>query len=140
MWTIGSSTSQLSNTLFFRVKGSDDGDDPCGATKSSTTTTFSPVFVKVLCNNTPQEALIDTGSTITIIHEHLLNKIPHKNFLQKTKNYLSANCSTLNIIGETLLEININGIKTKVIADVTTNLVTDLILGSDWIQSNNVIF
>ena len=36
------------------------------------------------------------------------------------------------------MEININGIKTEVTADVTTNLVTNLILGSDWIQQNNV--
>ncbi|CAF4472894.1 unnamed protein product [Rotaria socialis] len=48
------------------------------------------------------------------------------------------NCSTLNVIGETTLEINISGLKTEVIADVATNLVTDLILGSDWIQRNNV--
>ncbi len=128
----------MSSTTFFRVRGSDDGDDPCGVQKSSTATTFNPIFVKILCNNTPQEALIDTGSSITIIHKCLLNKIPHKNFKQKTKNHLSANCSTLNIIGEILLEINLNGLKTKVMADVTTNLVTNLILGSDWIQQNNV--
>ena len=29
-------------------------------------------------------------------------------------------------------------LKTYVIADVATNLVTNLILGNDWIQSNNV--
>ncbi|CAF4328959.1 unnamed protein product, partial [Rotaria magnacalcarata] len=49
-----------------------------------------------------------------------------------------SNCSTLNVIGETTLEINISGLKTEVIADVVANLVTDLILGSDWIQRNNV--
>ena len=132
----------MSSATFFRLRGSDDGDDPCGVQKSSTrlttTATFNPVFVKVLCNNTPQEALIDTGSAITIIHQQLLNNIPHKKFLPKIKNHLSANCSTLNIIGEIQLEININGIKTEVTADVTTNLVTNLILGSDWIQQNNV--
>ncbi|CAF1619216.1 unnamed protein product [Rotaria sordida] len=61
-----------------------------------------------------------------------------KNLYQKTKNHLFANCSTLNIIGKIPLEINVNGIKITVIADVTTNLVTNLILGSDWTQSNNV--
>ncbi|CAF1339298.1 unnamed protein product, partial [Rotaria sp. Silwood1] len=85
-----------------------------------------------------QIPLIDTGSAITIIHQHLLNDIPHEKLIPKTINHLSANCSTLNIIGEILLEINVNGLKTTVIADVTTNLVTNLILGSDWIQSNNV--
>ncbi|CAF5010221.1 unnamed protein product, partial [Rotaria sp. Silwood1] len=91
-------------------------------------------------NKTQQSnlSLIDTGSAITIIHQHLLNDIPHEKLIPKTINHLSANCSTLNIIGEILLEINVNGLKTTVIADVTTNLVTNLILGSDWIQSNNV--
>ncbi|CAF3346904.1 unnamed protein product, partial [Rotaria sp. Silwood2] len=133
---------QQSNVFIRRttavLHGSDDGDDPCAAKKSSTTTAFNPIFVKISCNNTPQEALIDTGSAITIIHQNLLNQILHKKFTSTTKNHLSANCSTLNIIGEIPLEININGIKTTVIADVTTNLVTNLILGSDWIQSNNV--
>ncbi|CAF1550225.1 unnamed protein product [Rotaria magnacalcarata] len=119
-------------------RGSEDGDDPCGEEKSSTTKTFHPIFVKIICNNTPHEALIDTGSAITIIHECLLKNIPHKNLIKKTKNHLSANCSTLNVIGETTLEINIHGLKTEVIADVATNLITDLILGSDWIQRNKV--
>ena len=138
MWTIKSSNTWLSSTSFFRLKGSDDGDDPCKATKSSTNNVFNPIFVKIRCNNTPQEALIDTGSAITIIHKDLLNNIQHGQFIPKSKNHLSANCSTLNIIGEIPLEIKINKIKTKVIADVTTNLVTNLILGSDWIQQNNV--
>ena len=128
----------MSSTSFFRIEGSDDGDDPCGAPKSSITTTFNPIFVKILCNNTPQEALIDTGSAITIIHQNLLNKIPHEKFIEKPKNHLSASCSSVDIIGETLLTININGTTTQIIADVATNLITNLILGSDWIQSNNV--
>ena len=129
----------MSKTPFFRVGGSDDGDDPCGVQQSSIgITTFNPVFVKILCNNTPQKALIDTGSAITIIHKQLLNKIPHKQFIEKAKNHLSASCSTVNIIGEILLEINVNGIITTVVADVATDLVTNLILGNDWIQSNNV--
>jgi len=92
----------------------------------------------MLCNNTPQEPLIDTGSVTTIIHANLLNRIPHKKLIQKPKNHLPASCSTVNIIGEILLEIKVNGITTHVIVDVATNLITDLILGSDWIQSNNV--
>ena len=36
--------------------------------QSSITTSFNPIFVKVICNNTSQEALIDTGSVIIIIH------------------------------------------------------------------------
>ena len=129
----------MSKTPFFRVRGSDDGDDPCGVHQSSIEiTTFNPVFVKIVCNNTPQKALIDTGSAITIIHKQLLNKIPHKQFLEKPKNHLSASCSTVNIIGEIPLEIKINGMVTTVVADVATDLVTNLILGNDWIQPNKV--
>ncbi len=128
----------MSSTSFFPLRGSGGGDDPCGVKTSSNTTIITPIFVKILCNNTPQEALIDTGSAITIIHENLLNKIPHKNFIQKPKNHLSANCSTVDIIGEILLEIKVKGITTQVIADVATNLITNLILGNDWIQSNNI--
>ncbi|CAF1465722.1 unnamed protein product, partial [Rotaria sordida] len=110
---------------------SDDDDDLCEAKKSSITTTFTSILVKILYNNTPQEVLEDIGSAITIIHQCLLNDIPHEQFILKTKNHLSANCSTLNIIGEIPSEVNVNGIKAIVIADVTTNLVTNLILGSD---------
>ena len=138
MWTIKSSNTRLPRTAFFRIEGSNDGSDPCGVTNPSTATSFTPIFVKVLCNNTPQEALIDTGSAITIIHESLLNKIPHKKIMPKTKNHLSAGCSAVEIIGETLLEININGLRTQVVADIARSLVTNLILGTDWIQPNNV--
>ena len=75
---------------------------------------------------------------MTIIHQSLLNKIPHKKFKRKTENHLSASCATVDIIGETLLEINMNGMQTQVRADIATNLITNLILGNDWIQSNNV--
>ena len=123
-----------------------DGDDPGGVQKSSSlasslttsSTTYNPIFVKILCNDTPQEALIDTGSAITIIHKRLLNKIPYQQFTPRNKNHLSASCSAVNITGEVLLFININGITTRIMADVATDLVTNLILGSDWIQTNNV--
>jgi hypothetical protein len=109
----------LSGTPFFRVGGSDDGDDPCGVQQSSIETIFTPIFVKILCNNTPQETLIDTGSVITIIHEHLLNKIPHKQFIGKTKNHLSASRSIVKIIGEVSLQINVNGITTHAVISLT---------------------
>jgi hypothetical protein len=44
----------------------------------------------------------------------------------------------VDIIGEILLEININGIITYMNADNATNLVTNLILDNNWIQPNNV--
>jgi predicted aspartyl protease len=139
VWTHHSSSTRLSGALFFRITGSQDDDDPGGVLKSSTESkTFHPIFVKIRCNNIPQEALIDTGSAVTIIHKSLLNKIPHNQLKPKRETHLSASCATVDIIGETLLEINMNGIQTRVVADVAVNLITDLILGNDWIQSNDV--
>jgi hypothetical protein len=138
MWTVNTSSARLSVSAFFRIEGSDDGIDPCGVIQPSNNESFNPIFVTVLCNHTPQKALVDTGSAITIIHQSLLNKIPHKKIIPKTKNHLSASCSTVNIIGETSLEINIGGLTTQVTADITTDLVTNLILGNDWIQPNGV--
>lgn len=90
-------------------------------------------------NGTPQHAIVDTGSSITIINQQLLKKIHHKKFIYQRKQHAAANCTSLNIIGEIKIEIKIHGHKTNIIADVATNLVTDLLLGNDWIRQNNVI-
>lgn len=90
-------------------------------------------------NNKQQHAIIDTGSAVTIINQQLLKKIDHKKFFNNPKIHKSANCTSINIIGEIQLEVKIQGYKTSITADVAANLVTDLLLGNDWIQQNNVI-
>ncbi|CAF1044344.1 unnamed protein product [Didymodactylos carnosus] len=97
----------------------------------------SPIYIKEV-NQTPQHAIIDTGSAGIIIHQQLL-KIHHKKFIYKRKIHASASCTSVNIIGEIHLEIKIQGHKTWIVADVATNLVTDLLLGTDWIKQNRVI-
>ena len=99
----------------------------------------NPIYINVQVNNKRQHAIIDTGSAVTIINQQLLKKIYHKKFIYKRKLHKSANCSSINIIGEVELEIKIQGHKTFILADVATNLITDLLLGNDWITSNNVI-
>ncbi|CAF3943776.1 unnamed protein product, partial [Rotaria sp. Silwood1] len=59
----------------------------------------------------------------------------HLTFQHNRKDYPGNKTQQSNLLP---LEINVNGIKTIIIADITTNLVTNLILGNDWIQSNNV--
>ncbi|CAF1427869.1 unnamed protein product [Adineta ricciae] len=90
-------------------------------------------------NNRKQHAIIDTGSAVTIISQQLLKKIYHKNLILTKKSHRSANCTSINIIGEIKLEVRIQGHKTTIFADVATNLITDLLLGNDWITNNNVI-
>ncbi|CAF4874469.1 unnamed protein product [Rotaria socialis] len=105
----------------------------------TSSTLSTPVYINVQVNNKQHEAIIDTGSAVTIINHKLLKKIYYKNFIYKSKLHKSANCSSINIIGEIELEIKIQGHKTYILADVATNLITDLLLGNDWIYPNNVI-
>ncbi|CAF3989661.1 unnamed protein product, partial [Rotaria sordida] len=99
----------------------------------------TPIYINVQVNNKCQHAIIDTGSAVTIINQQLLKKIYHKKFIYKQKLHKSANCTSINIIGEIELEIKIQGHKTLILADVATNLITDLLVGNDWISNNNVI-
>ena len=99
----------------------------------------SPIYINVQVNKKRHAAIVDTGSAVPIINQELLKKITHKGLIHTSKLHQSANSTSINIIGEIKLEIQIQGCKTFILADVATNLVTDLLLGNDWISGNNVI-
>ena len=99
----------------------------------------SPIYINVQVNKKRHSAIVDTGSAVTIINQHLLKKINHKGLTLTNKSHQSANSTSIDIIGEIQLEIQIQGHKTTIVADVAKNLVTDLLLGNDWIGRNNVI-
>ncbi|CAF1972728.1 unnamed protein product [Rotaria magnacalcarata] len=110
------------------------------STNYNTTLKFSsPIFINVQVNVKRQHAIIDTGSAVTIINQQLLKNIHHKKFMYKYKSHKSANSTSINIIGEIQLEIKIQGHMILILADATTNLITNLLLGNDWITENNVI-
>jgi hypothetical protein len=129
----------------FLLAGTRDGGHSSNIQQNPSTTNIippqlsSPIYVNVQVNNKQQHAIIDTGSAVTIINQQLLKTIYHKNFVYKQKLHKSANCTSIDIIGEIQLEIKIQGYKTLILADVATNLITDLLLGNDWITKNNVI-
>ena len=97
-----------------------------------------PIYIKVQANDQPTEAIVDTGSAITIIHQDLLKKINHKNFVFNSRQCKTANSTPLHIIGQIELEIKLRHVKTLVVADVATNLITKLLLGNNWINNNHV--
>ena len=129
----------------FLLAGTRDGGASSNKKQNPSITNYtssissSPIYINVQVNNKQQHAIIDTGSAVTIINQQLLKKIDHKKFFNNPKIHKSANCTSINIIGEIQLEVKIQGYKTSIIADVAANLVTDLLLGNDWIQQNNVI-
>ena len=143
MWAIRSSNTRLS--AGFLLAGTRDGGDSSNIKKKPSTINnmspqlSSPIYINVHVNNKRQHAIIDTGSAVTIINQQMLKKIHHKGLGYIKKLHKSANCTSIDIIGEIELEIRIQGYKTRIIADVATNLITDLLLGNDWIAENNVI-
>ncbi|CAF4269109.1 unnamed protein product, partial [Rotaria sordida] len=110
----------------------------CGENHNPSTITSFPVYIKIRINNQPTEAIVDTGSAISIIHSNFLKTIHHRNFLYQTHSCQTANSTPLNIIGQIQLEIQIKSIKTYVTAHVATNLITSILLGNGRINSNHV--
>ncbi|CAF4479732.1 unnamed protein product, partial [Rotaria sp. Silwood2] len=110
----------------------------CGENHNPSTITSFPVYIKIRVNDQPTEAIVDTGSAISIIHSNFLKTIHHKNFIYKNHTCQTANSTPLKIIGQIELEIQIKSIKTYVTAHVATNLITSILLGNDWINSNHV--
>jgi len=94
----------------------------------------NPVFIRAQINNVYRHIVLDTGSGTTIIHHRFLKQIQHNGFRFIPSSYSSANCTSLTIIGEVDLHIKINNLLTTITAAVATSLVTDLLLGTDWIN------
>ena len=129
----------------FRLAGTRGGGDSSETKQKPSPIYFSPtnspapIHINVQVNQKRHLAIVDTGSAVTIISQHLLKKINHEGLVFTKKLHQSANSTSIEIIGEIQLEIQIQGHKTIIVADVATNLVTDLLLGNDWIGGNNVI-
>ncbi|CAF4344322.1 unnamed protein product, partial [Adineta steineri] len=114
--------------------GALDGGTSSKRIKPST----SPVYIKTLVNNQPTQAIIDTGSAISIIHSNFLKTIQHKKFIPISYKCQTANSTPLHLVGQIELEIKISNIKTTIVTYVATNLITTILLGNDWINSNHI--
>ncbi|CAF1539454.1 unnamed protein product [Adineta ricciae] len=93
-----------------------------------------PILIRAFVNNVCHPVVLDTGSNITIIHRKFLQQIQHTGFRSISSISSSANCTSLDVIGEADLTIKLNNILTTITAAVTTSLVTDVLLGADWIN------
>ncbi|CAF1280010.1 unnamed protein product, partial [Didymodactylos carnosus] len=91
-------------------------------------------IIKVNVNGRWVKALVDTGSSTTIIGENLLRKLHHKKIQNryKIKSYRTANNSELVTNGNVELKVKRNNLRTTIMADISTTICTDLILGTDW--------
>ena len=127
----------MSNAPKFSITGSRDGGVPSVILKPSTSTSY-PVYIQIHVNNQPTEAIIDTGSAISIIHMDYLKTLKHDNFQRLSQSCRTANSTPLNIIGQIVLEIKIKSITSYTNVYVATNLITQILLGNDWINANHI--
>ena len=96
------------------------------------------MHINIEANNRPTNAIIDTGSAISIIHQNFLKTIEHKDFKPSQKQCHTANSTSLNIIGKIEIEVKVKYIPTRINLYVSSDLVTNIILGNDWIDSHHV--
>ncbi len=118
------------------ITGTQDGGVPSKSIKLSISS--SPVHIKIRVNDKPTDAIIDTGSAISIINLDFIKTMQHNKFVYQNRNCRTANSTPLNIIGHIELTIKIKRIETFVVAYVATNLITPILLGNDWIDTNHV--
>lgn len=135
MWKTRSRWSRLSKSSFKRIKGPYDGVSPQSGKPSPPTPS-----IKIRTNGLYVDALVDTGSAITIISEDILKKIRHETIHRcEPKIYRTANNSKLNTNACVKLETQISGRNMTIIAEVAESMCTNMIIGKDWCYRHNVI-
>jgi len=99
----------------------------------------SLIIIATLVNGSPINAMLDTGATITLISQSVLNTIQHAPITPTvTTATLGDGRTKLMITGKVQLHVTINDVPTDVTAFVVDSLGANLILSMDWCQSNNV--
>lgn len=98
----------------------------------------SVIHIPLHIYHQPVQAIVDTGSAISIIHLNLLQRLPHANFVRNPRTCQAANSTPLKILGHIELPLRIKHIITSQIIYVASNLVTSLLLGNDWINTYHV--
>ena len=81
-------------------------------------------------------ALLDSGCEQSVIGRTLIKKVP----LEPTNEKLStADGTDVPLLGETTIYFSVSGLETSCRV-VVTNVLTELILGIDWLQRNQCVW
>lgn len=132
VWRTRTHRTILPKTTFKRIKESPDGVSPIP-------TKPSPV-IRVEVNGHEIEALVDTGSTITLINGNLLKELHNQNVVKRTaKTYKTANNGELRTIGLVKLAVKMNDINIGITAEVAESICASIILGRDWCYQHDVV-
>ena len=112
-----------------RVQGTqDDGNFPMTIRREA--------YLEIQMNSRKLLALLDSGCEQSVIGRNLVKKVP----LEPTNETLStADGTDVPLIGETTIEFSVCGFVTNCRV-VVTDVITELILGIDWMQRNNCVW
>ena len=126
------------SSLLYRISQS-----PLRYISSSSSSFFSSPLssssIKVSVNDILTEVLVDTGATISLIHEDVLNRMAHDLPVPcSLKEVHTANCGFISLTGLVKLNVSIGHFQTMADVYVTRDLVCSMILGRDWIHKNQV--
>ena len=112
-----------------RVSGTkDDGNFPVTKRREA--------YLEIQMNSRKMLALLDSGCEQSVIGRNLVKRVP----LEPTNETLStADGTDVPLIGETTIELSVCGFVTNCRV-VVTDVITELILGIDWMQQNNCVW
>ena len=112
-----------------RVSGTkDDGNFPVTIRREA--------YLEIQMNSRKMLALLDSGCEQSVIGRNLVKRVP----LEPTNETLStADGTDVPLIGETTIELSVCGFVTNCRV-VVTDVITELILGIDWMQQNNCVW
>jgi len=98
-------------------------------------------FIVVKIGNKYVRALLDTGSSSTVVSERFTRQHHLRQISLGTSkpSLISANCTPLDVISRVEFSINISGLIVPISAVVIRQASHDFILGTDFLQNNQVI-
>ncbi len=105
---------------------------------ASTTLPSNPslIFIDVLIHGKPLRTMIDTGASRSFITKRALRRIQYSQVHSRTSiAQLGDGHTTLDILGEVRLIIQVRDVFTPVLALVVHSLNADFILGGDWCKT-----
>ena len=93
-------------------------------------------YVTVKIFNQTAKFQLDSGSDLSIINLHTWRRLNKPALLRTKKTACSVTGDNINILGEVVLTVTLNGITKRLITYVLKN--TDNLFGTDWIEKFNL--
>ena len=87
----------------------------------------------ILCNT-----MLDSGSTISLLSENVFKKMSLRNSVPAKQSLITASGNLMDVIAETELEISIGDLQSSQKFIVVSSLITDCILGVDFLARHKV--